>query len=73
MFIIKSIFAIFKIMFQKNIFHTDLKPANIICLINKTAQKQNKFEYDIKLIDFGSATFNWEEVKALTKDYFVDI
>lgn len=66
-FILKEVISIFKQMFEKGIYHTDLKPANIIL---KKFYDRNKSIYYIKLIDFGSVSFGHEAVHALTRDYY---
>ena len=58
-------------MFRFDLFHSDLKPDNIICNVSKTVQGHSL--YKILLIDFGATCTNWEDLTQLTKLYFVDI
>jgi calcium-dependent protein kinase len=63
--IIKQILNAVNYMHNKNIVHRDLKPENIL-LINKSGKDIRDNNYDIKLIDFGTAK-SFERNQKLTK------
>lgn len=66
--ILKKIFQIFKRLHSKNLMHSDLKPQNIVLY---SCSDMSSNIYDVKLIDFGAATFDHGVLKAYTMDYFV--
>lgn len=47
------LFTIF--MYENDYFHGDIKPMNIVLVLDKEEQNQ----LDLKIIDFGGATKNW--------------
>lgn len=67
-FILQRLFGFFKKLHSKDLMHSDLKPQNVV-LYNSSQISQ--FIFDIKLIDFGAATFGYKVVKAYTSDYYV--
>ncbi len=56
-------------MYELDIYHTDLKPANIVCM-KETDQRKMTY-YTLKLIDFGTSAMDFREVKAITRQYFI--
>ncbi|KRX00809.1 Protein kinase-like domain [Pseudocohnilembus persalinus] len=69
LYIAKELLKLFEVLFQKGIYHTDLKPANIV--LNKLSGPDNVSKYYLKLIDFGSAQFDYSQIQYLTKEYYV--
>lgn len=65
---LKKVFQLFKTLHSKNLMHSDLKPQNII--LYGCSDISNNI-YDVKLIDFGAATFEYAVLKAYTMDYFI--
>ena len=57
------------ILYEHNIYHSDIKPANIIFFTTK--KKDNK-DLKLKLIDFGASSDDYKIVNGYTPVYFPD-
>ncbi len=55
-----------KLLAEKNIYHSDYKPANFV--LKRTLQDL----YVVMIIDCGSASLDWKEIKAYTLRYIID-
>jgi serine/threonine protein kinase len=58
-------------MSEFDVYHTDIKPGNIILTYSDNLIEKDKLK--IKLIDFGGSSTSWEEVKAYTKEFYPDL
>lgn len=56
-------------MYDKNYFHGDIKPYNIV-IVYENIDNKNFSKFIIKLIDFGGATYKWEYQPTYTPIYF---
>lgn len=51
---------------KQGIFHSDIKPGNIILEVNEVS-------YTLKLCDFGCATTDFQKIYGYTQKYFCNI
>ena len=63
--IIKKIFDSIKILYSYSVYHSDIKPANIVF-----CRHPEYDEYEPKLIDFGGSVTNYKVLKSYTPLYF---
>ncbi|KRX06297.1 Protein kinase-like domain [Pseudocohnilembus persalinus] len=68
-YILKQSYEFFNILFEKNLYHTDMKPANIVLVPQTGAAVQKVFE--IRFIDFGACVEDYNQLIAYTQLYFI--